>query len=70
MRPGALRPRSGSYAVTFDPFFRRAACFDTPSIVPISVQLGWACPMNIVTAGSSVSKLTNDVVKRGACPHP
>ena len=29
----------GYYAVTFDPYFRCAACFDTPSIVPISDQL-------------------------------
>lgn len=27
------------YALTFEPYFRCAACFETPSIVPISDQL-------------------------------
>jgi hypothetical protein len=31
--------RSIVYALTFDPYFRCAACFETPSIVPISDQL-------------------------------
>jgi hypothetical protein len=33
------RPRQAPYAPTFDPYFRCAACFETPSIVPISDQL-------------------------------
>ena len=32
---GLLAGRTG-YAVTFELYFRGAACFDTPSIVPIS----------------------------------
>jgi len=38
---GLLAGRTG-YAVTFELYIRCAACFDTPSIVPISDQLRWA----------------------------
>ena len=59
-----------SYGDVLDAYFRWAACFDTPSMAPISDQLRWACRAErtaaVISSSTSLRCSTNSASARNA----